>query len=84
MATSIGYEVIFSLENLTLYEQEKIYQILIKNLSFDQKSKLKIKVIDPVNGTHFVFEDRGIQPNGTECKVCKRVDCRNCFKAESW
>ncbi len=77
---SCGYKVTFSVEGITLREQEEIYDLLRKNLSFDMKDYLSITVEDPIGGKHNLWEDNGVKPNGEICKKCTFVDCQYCIK----
>lgn len=82
MDKSSGYEVIFSVNKLSLYEQEEIYQSLIKILTFEQKRNFNIVINDPIGGKHFVFDNTGIQPNGKICNFCERISCEDCQEYE--
>ena len=73
-----NYKVTFSIDGLTLMGQEQIYQALIKMLTPQQKDNLSIVVVDPVGGQHFVFDERGIQPDGEKCKKCLQYSCDAC------
>ena len=74
----MGFKVEFTMNDLSLYEQQEVYNILAKYLSINAKSKLHIVVTDPINGKHEVWNNRGIDPNGMVCKKCVQVDCTNC------
>lgn len=73
-----NYLVKFSFQGLSLLEQEKIYQILMSNLSVKTKEKMKIKVEDTVGGIHDPFNGTGTMPDGTQCKQCYYIDCQMC------
>ena len=55
MAKRATYNVEFSLEGLTLIEQERFYQKLMSILDQSMKDILHIKVTDLVGGQHAVF-----------------------------
>lgn len=76
---SCGYKVTFSVEGITLKEQEEIYDLLRKNLSFDMKDHFDIVVEDPVGGKHYLWRDTGINPDGKECKKCATINCAMCY-----
>lgn len=73
-----GFQVDFSITNLSLLEQEKIYQHLISGLDFTQKEKLHITVTDPNGGKHHVWDGTGITPDGVCCNKCHEIDCVKC------
>lgn len=76
----VDYLVKFSFDGLTLLEQEKIYQLLVKNLTVKEKEKMKIRVEDSVGGIHDPFNATGVMPDGTQCELCHYIDCRMCPK----
>ncbi len=72
------YKVDFGFEGLTLAQQERFYKNLMSVLDFDLKDKLHIKVTDLIGGTHDVFMNKGVRPDGIECEKCNHVDCALC------
>lgn len=74
-----GFQISFSIGNITLREQQEIFQMLMKHLNFHQKDNLKIVVIDPVNGEHDIFEQLGVAPSGKVCTNCCKIDCSSCY-----
>ena len=77
---SCGFTVVFSVGGISMKQQQEIYDLLRKNLSFDMKDYLSITVEDPIGGKHNLWEDNGVKPNGEICKKCLFIDCRNCIK----
>jgi hypothetical protein len=77
---SCGYKVVFSVSGLSMKQQQEIYDLLRKNLSFDMKDCLSIMVEDPVGGKHNIWDDNGIKPNGEICKKCSFIDCQFCIR----
>jgi hypothetical protein len=73
-----GFQVDFSIANLSMNEQEKIYNLLVKNLTFQQKDNLHICITDPIGGKHYIYEDTGIMPNGINCDKCYNIECARC------
>lgn len=80
MAKINGYKVEFSIEGQTIAEQERIYQLLMKNLSQQQKDNLKICVTDLIGGKHNIFDRTGVTPDGENCKQCDMISCKDCRK----
>lgn len=78
MAKKNHYKVEFSVDNLTLVEQDKLFKTLIKELDYDGRMALHVTVTDALGGKHFVWDNTGIDPNGTKCDKCKLVDCNGC------
>lgn len=72
------YKVEFSFNGLSLAEQDRFYKKLMSILDFDLKDKLDIKVTDLIGGTHDVFMNKGIRPDGISCDKCNYVDCAFC------
>lgn len=77
---SCGYTVVFSVGRISMKQQQEIYDLLQKNLSFNMKDYLSIIVEDPIGGKHNLWEDSGVKPNGEICKKCSSVDCQYCIK----
>lgn len=75
---SWGYNVTFSIGAITLKQQQEIYDLLRKNLSFDMKDHLQIMVTDPIGGKHDIWDNKGYMPNGDFCKKCDLVNCEFC------
>ena len=72
------YEVDFSLSKLTLAEQDRFYQKLMSILDQDLKDKLNIRITDLIGGQHYLFDGKGVRPDGIECTKCVFVDCAQC------
>ena len=72
------YKVEFSIDNLTMREQQEVFNNLIKSLNYDQRQDLHITVTDSIGGKHFVWDGYGIDPNGTRCEKCKMIECDGC------
>lgn len=73
------FKVEFSVDDITLAEQDRIFKVLIDTLDYNQRQKLNITVTDPMGGKHYIWDDKGIDPNGVKCSNCKSVDCRGCM-----
>ena len=78
MAKKNIYKVDFSIDNLSLVEQQKIFEAVIKKLDFNQRQDLHITVTDSVGGKHFIWDGYGIDPTGTKCINCKTIECDGC------
>lgn len=73
------YKVEFSVNDLSLIEQEHLYKDLLKYFP-QYKSRLNVKVIDGLNGEHNLIENYGISPIGEKCDKCVAIDCMTCKK----
>lgn len=76
------FKVEFEVANQTLAEQQAIYDLLMKNLSFEQKESLSIVVTDYVGGKHYRDKGFGIRPDGAKCDECNWIDCETCSKMD--
>ena len=83
MAKKNIYKVDFSIDNLSLAEQQEIFEAVIKKLDFNQRQDLHITVTDSIGGKHFIWDDIGIDPNGIKCSRCKNIDCYDCLIYQS-
>lgn len=72
------YKVQFSIDNLSLAQQEQIFKNLIKMLDYNMRQDLHITVTDSIGGKHFIWDNKGIDPNGINCARCKNIDCYSC------
>ena len=72
------YKVEFSFDGLSLAEQDRLYKVLGSVLSQDLKDHMNIKVTDLVGGTHDIFSNKGVRPDGIVCEKCPYVDCADC------
>lgn len=83
MAKKNIYKVDFSIDNLSLAEQQAVFEAVIKKLDFNQRQDLHITVTDSIGGKHFIWDDKGIDPNGINCSRCKNIDCYDCMIYQS-
>ena len=83
MAKKNIYKVDFSIDNLSLAEQQGVFEAVIKKLDFNQRQDLHITVTDSIGGKHFIWDDKGIDPNGINCSRCKNIDCYDCIIYQS-
>lgn len=83
MAKKNIYKVDFSIDNLSLAEQQEVFEAVIKKLDFNQRQDLHITVTDSIGGKHFIWDDKGIDPNGINCSRCKNIDCYDCLIYQS-
>ena len=83
MAKKNIYKVDFSIDNLSLAEQQEVFEAVIKKLDFNQRQDLHITVTDSIGGKHFIWDDKGIDPNGINCSCCKNIDCYDCLIYQS-
>ena len=83
MAKKNIYKVDFSIDNLSLAEQQEIFEAVIKKLDFNQRQDLHITVTDSIGGKHFIWDDKGIDPNGIKCSRCKNIDFYDCMIYQS-
>lgn len=72
------YRVNFSISGLTLSEQQKVFDTVLKQLNYNQRQNFHITVTDSLGGVHYIWDDKGVDPSGTPCKNCKLVDCTGC------
>ena len=72
------YKVDFSIDNLTMSEQQKVFEAIIDKLDFNQRQDLHIKVTDSIGGKHFIWDGYGVDPTGFKCNGCKSIDCEGC------
>lgn len=84
MAKKPIYKVEFSIDGLSLAEQDRLFKKIIENLDYNARQAFHITVTDMVGGKHFIWDDCGEMPNGKKCKRCKSIDCSECviWKAE--
>lgn len=73
-----GYQVEFSIDGLSLLEQEKIYQQVVAILDYNQREKLHITITDPIGGKHYVWDGSGETPEHFFCKKCHEFSCDRC------
>ena len=83
MAKKNIYKVDFSIDNLSLAQQQEVFEAVIKKLDFNQRQDLHITVTDSIGGKHFIWDDKGIDPNGINCSRCKNIDCYDCMIYQS-
>lgn len=83
MAKKNIYKVDFSIDNLSLAEQQEVFEAVIKKLDFNQRQDLHVTVTDSIGGKHFIWDDKGIDPNGINCSRCKNIDCYDCLIYQS-
>lgn len=83
MAKKNIYKVDFSIDNLSLAEQQEVFEAVVKKLDFNQRQDLHITVTDSIGGKHFIWDDKGIDPNGINCSRCKNIDCYDCIIYQS-
>lgn len=72
------FQVDFSIKGLSLAQQNKLFQEVIKNLDYNARQNLHITVTDYCGGKHFIWEGSGVDPNGNLCSKCTSVCCENC------
>lgn len=72
------YKVDFSIDNLSLREQQHIFDILISELNYNQRQDLHITVTDCIGGKHFIWDSKGTDPDGIDCPKCNAIDCSDC------
>lgn len=72
------YKVEFSIDNLSLKEQNEIFKNLLAQLDYSQRQDLHITITDCIGGKHFIWDGYGIDPNGIKCPKCSGIDCYDC------
>ena len=72
------YKVEFSIDNLSLKEQNDIFKNLLAQLDYSQRQDLHIIITDVIGGRHFIWDGYGIDPNGVKCPKCSGIDCHDC------
>lgn len=82
MAKKSIYKVDFSIDNLTMAEQQAVFEAVIKKLDFNQRQDLHITVTDSIGGKHFIWDGYSIDPMGNKCKGCNVIECDGCPKYE--
>ena len=73
------YQVEFSIDNLSMYEQQRIFQALLAQLNYNQRMDLHVTVTDFMGGKHYIWDGTGRDPDGVFCRECKMIDCENCL-----
>lgn len=72
------YKVEFSIDNLSLKEQNEIFKNLFAQLDYSKRQDLHIIITDVIGGKHFIWDGYGIDPNGVKCPKCSGIDCHDC------
>lgn len=72
------YKVEFSIDNLSLKEQNEIFKNLLAQLDYSKRQDLHIIITDVIGGKHFIWDGYGIDPNGVKCPKCSGIDCYDC------
>lgn len=72
------YKVNFSIDHLSMANQNRIFHQLLKILHRDERENLHITVTDDVGGKHFIWDGYGEDPDGVRCKECRTIDCDGC------
>lgn len=72
------YKVEFSIDNLSLKEQNEIFKNLFAQLDYSKRQDLHIIITDVIGGKHFIWDGYGIDPNGVKCPKCSGIDCYDC------
>lgn len=73
------YKVEFSIDNLTLHEQQEIFNKLLAQLDYDKRMDLHVTVTDFMGGKHFIWDGTGEDPNGVHCPKCGLIECEKCM-----
>lgn len=72
------YKIDFSIDNLALIEQQKIFETVLAQLDYNQRMDLHVTVTDFMGGKHFIWDGKGQDPNGVPCAKCNLLDCEKC------
>ena len=72
------YKVEFSIDNLSLKEQNEIFKNLLAQLDYSKRQDLHIIITDVIGGKHFIWDGYGIDPNGLKCPKCNAIDRTDC------
>lgn len=72
------YKVDFTVNNLSMKEQDHIFKVLLSHLTIEQRQNFHILVTDILGGQHYVWDGYGIDPDGIKCKKCLFIDCETC------
>lgn len=73
------YKIDFSIDDLSLSQQQQIFKKLIKMLDYDARQNLHVTVTDSIGGKHFIWDGNGERPNGIKCRQCNMIDCEDCL-----
>ena len=79
MANNNYYKVDFSIDKLTMAEQQKVFEAVIKCLDYSKRQDLHVTVTDYLGGQHFIWDNQGISPDGIGCKHCNMISCADCI-----
>lgn len=72
------YQVDFSIDDLSMKEQQKIFDTVLAQLDYNQRMNLHVTVTDFMGGKHFVWDGTGEDPDGVKCVKCGLIDCERC------
>lgn len=73
------YQVKFSFSDVSLSEQDRVYNKLMSVLDNKLKDKLDICITDSISGEHYVRKNIGKRPDCYVCKECYEIDCAKCY-----
>ena len=73
-----NYSVDFNIPNLSLFEQDEVYNKLMKLLPPKIFNNMEIIVTDPVGGKHYMNSQYGVKPGGDMCFSCLQINCSLC------
>lgn len=76
---SYGYKVNFSVDGVSLKQQEEIFNAVQKILNEEERKFMTMEIEDVVGGRHDFLNQTGIKPSGELCKRCISIDCRLCI-----
>ena len=77
-----SFKVDFSIDNLSLNEQQKVFETVVNCLDYSQRQNLHITITDPIGGKHFIWDNKGVDPDNTPCKKCSFINCADCMVYE--
>lgn len=72
------FRVDFSVDNISLKEQQDLFNKVVDALDYNGRQNLHITVTDRIGGQHKVWDNTGVDPDGDFCKKCINVDCAEC------
>lgn len=72
------YKVDFSIDNLSLKQQDELFKTILCKLDFNQRQNLHIVVTDLSGGKHYIWDGYGVDPLGIKCNKCNLVECCDC------
>lgn len=75
---STKFNAEFHFNDLSLSEQDRLYNQLYNILDDDLKNKLSMCIVDEAGGKHYINDSIGKRPDDIICRECYEIDCAAC------